>query len=435
MIEPAGQEEMKLSFRMNFASMFRALRHRNYRLYFFGQGISLIGTWMQWTAIVWLVYRLTGSAQVLGTVDFFGQISGVVLIPLAGVMLDRWDRYKVVITTQIFSLLQAATLAILVLSHSIAVWHIILLNFLLGVVNSFGMPAMQSFISQTVDDKDDLSNAIPLNSAMINGARIIGPSIAGIAISAIGEGWCFLLNAVSFAAVLGGLSRMQVKRPFVAKDYKENLFEELRQGISYTYRVVPIRMVLALLGLVCLAGMPVMILMPVFAGKVLAGGPETLGLLMSFFGMGALTGTVCLASRITVKGLENIIISASAVFGIGLIMFSVSKVLWLSLILAFIMGVGLIVQIAATNTILQTLVDEDKRGRVMSLYSLSFGGIAPLGSLLAGHLAEFIGVPATLLIGGAICLAGAIAFAYARPVWLAHVEPIFRSKGFICENK
>ncbi|WP_232035737.1 MFS transporter [Methylomusa anaerophila] len=419
---------------MKFGSMFRALRHRNYRLYFFGQGISLIGTWMQWTAIVWLVYRLTGSAQVLGTVDFFGQISGVVLIPLAGVILDRWDRYKVVIATQIFALLQAAILAALVLSQSIAVWHIVVLNFLLGVVNSFGMPAMQSFLSQTVDDKEDLSNAIPLNSAMINGARIIGPSIAGLAISAFGEGWCFLLNAVSFAAVLAGLRLMKVNRPYVAANKEKNLLAGLRQGIAYTYRVVPIRLVLALLALVCLAGMPVMVLMPVLAGRVLSGGPEILGLLMAFFGLGALTGTVCLASRMTVLGLENIIVIAGSVFGAGLIVFAASKVLWLSLAACFIMGVGLIVQFAATNTIIQTLVDEDKRGRVMSLYTLSFGGFAPFGSLLAGHLAEIIGAPATLLIGGTICLAGAAAFAYVRPVWLAHAEPIYRNKGFICED-
>ncbi|BBB90945.1 MAG TPA: MFS transporter [Methylomusa anaerophila] len=414
--------------------MLRALRHRNFRLFFFGQGISLIGTWMQRTAIVWLVYRLTGSAQVLGTVDFLGQISGLVLIPFAGVMLDRCDRYKVVITTQVFSLLQATVLAALVLSQMIAVWQIVLLSIVLGMVNSFDMPARQSFISQIVDDKEDLSNAIALNSAMFNGARIIGPSVAGLAISAFGEGWCFLINAVSFAAVLVGLGLMQVNRLDAVNSCEENLMEGFRQGISYTYHVVPIRMALALLALISLAGMPVMVLMPIFAGEVLAGGADILGLLMSFFGMGALAGTIFLASRKTVLGLENIIVAGGSVFGIGLTVFAASKVLWLSLVLAFVMGIGLIVHMAATNTIIQTLVDEDKRGRVMSLYILSFGGIAPFGSLLGGYLAEFIGVSATFLTCGAICLAGIAAFAYARPVWRSHAEPIFRDKGLICED-
>lgn len=412
---------------------FRALRHRNYRLFYFGQGLSLIGTWMQRTATIWLVYRLTESPQILGNVDFTGQIAGVVLIPLAGVLLDRWNRYRTIIWTQVLSMVQALILAGLVFSGLVAVWHIVVLNTFLGMVNSFDMPARQAFITQIVDDKEDLANAIALNSAMFNGARIIGPSVAGLAIAGLGEGLCYLLNGISYIAVLGALLAMKFAAVPQGKPAgtTANIVSGLKEGCSYAYHSLPIRSVLMLLALVSLAGFPVLPLMPLFAGQVLGGGPATLGWLMAVFGIGALTGTIFLAARTSVVGIEKIIAAAAAVFSLGLIAFSRSASVELSLAITFIMGFGIIAQMAATNTIIQTLVDEDKRARVMSLYILSFGGLTPLGSLLAGHIAGVIGTPDTFLLGGVLALAGAAVFSLHLPVWRAAAGKIYVEKRII----
>ncbi len=416
---------------LHIRQTFRALRHRNYRLFYFGHGLSLIGTWMQRTATIWLVYRLTQSPEILGKVDFAGQIAGVVLIPVAGVLLDRWNRYRVILWTQVLSMIQALALAALVFTGTVAVWHIVILNMVLGVINSFDMPARQAFISQIVEDKEDLANAIALNSAMFNGARIIGPSIAGVAIAAFGEGLCYLFNGLSYIAILGALLALKLAGQQAASATPANILCGLKEGCTYTYHCLPIRLVLLLLALISLVGFPVMPLMPLFAGQVLGGGPETLGWLMAAFGLGALIGTICLAVRKTVIGIEKMIAINSMIFAIGLLIFSLSKALWLSLPLAFMMGFGLIAQMASTNTIIQTLVEEDKRGRVMSLYVLSFGGITPIGSLLAGHIAGIIGTPATFFISGLLALAGGIAFAWKLPLWRIAAYPIYRKKGRI----
>lgn len=409
--------------------IFRALRHRNYRLFYFGYGTSLIGTWMQRTAAVWLVYRLTGSAQVLGIVDFSGQIAGVILIPFAGVLLDRWNRHRVVLWTQILSMLQALLLAWLVFSGTVLVWHIIILNAFLGIINSFEMPARQAFVSQIVEDRKDLGNAIALNSFMFNGARIIGPSLAGLAIVVFGEGPCFLLNGLSYIAMVAALLIMRFKgKPAIPKK-KGNILNGLKEGFIYTYRSVPIRLVLMLLMVVSLVGMPIVPLMAVFVGEVLDGGAETLGWLMAAFGLGALVGTAYLAARGSVVGIEKVIATNCAIFGLGLITFSLSNTVWLSFAVAFVMGFGVFAQVASTNTIIQTLVDEDKRGRVMSLYVLSFAGISPIGSLLAGNLAELIGAPYTFLLGGMVSVVGAIYFTWKLPAWRAAALPVYREKG------
>lgn len=418
---------------INLKETFRALRHRNYRLFYFGQGLSLIGTWMQRTATIWLVYRLTESPQILGNVDFAGQIAGVVLIPLAGVLLDRWNRYRTIIWTQFFSMVQALILAGLVFSGLVAVWHIVVLNTFLGIVNSFDMPARQAFITQIVEDKDDLANAIALNSAMFNGARIVGPSVAGLAIAVLGEGLCYLLNGISYIAVLGALLAMKFAAVPRGKPVgtTANILGGLKEGCSYAYHSLPIRLVLMLLALVSLTGFPVLPLMPLFAGQVLGGGPDTLGWLMAIFGIGALLGTIFLAARTSVMGIEKVIAATAAVFSLGLIAFSLSTTMKFSLAIAFIMGFGIIAQMAATNTIIQTLVDEDKRARVMSLYILSFGGLTPVGSLLAGHIAGIIGTQYTFLLGGVLALAGTALFSLYLPAWRAAAGKIYVEKGII----
>ncbi|MGL5511756.1 MAG: MFS transporter [Sporomusa sp.] len=410
---------------------FRALRHRNFRLFYFGHGMSLVGTWMQRTATIWLVYRLTGSPEILGNVDFTGQIAGVVLIPFAGVFLDRWNRYRVILGTQLLSMIQALALALLVFTDTVAVWHIIVLNAALSMINSFDMPARQAFISQIVEDKKDLANAIALNSAMFNGARIIGPSIAGLAIAVLGEGLCYLFNGLSYIAIIGALLAMRLTASQKPAATKGNILGGLKEGMVYTYKTLPIRMVLLLLALFGLLGFPIMPLMPLFAGEALGGGPQTMGWLLACFGLGALVGTIFLASRKTVVGIEKVIAVNSAVFAIGLMVFALSTTLWLSLIIIFLMGFGLIAQMASTNTIIQSLVDEDKRGRVMSLYILSFSGIAPIGSLLAGYTAGMIGTSYTFLISGLLALLGSAAFTYNLPAWRLAVQPIYGKRGLI----
>jgi len=410
---------------------FRALRHRNFRLFYFGHGMSLVGTWMQRTATIWLVYRLTGSPEILGNVDFTGQIAGVVLIPFAGVFLDRWNRYRVILGTQLLSMIQALALALLVFTDTVAVWHIIVLNAALSMINSFDMPARQAFISQIVEDKKDLANAIALNSAMFNGARIIGPSIAGLAIAVLGEGLCYLFNGLSYIAIIGALLAMRLTASQKPAATKGNILGGLKEGLVYTYKTLPIRMVLLLLAFFGLLGFPIMPLMPLFAGEVLGGGPQTMGWLLACFGLGALVGTIFLASRKTVVGIEKVIAVNSAVFASGLMVFALSKTLWVSLIIIFLMGFGLIAQMASTNTIIQTLVDEDKRGRVMSLYILSFSGIAPIGSLIAGYTAGMIGTSYTFLIAGLLAMLGSAAFTYNLPAWRLAVQPIYGKRGLI----
>lgn len=392
-----------------FKSTFRSLRYRNYRLFFSGQSISLIGTWIQRLAMPWLVYDLTKSVVLLGVVGFMGQIPTFILAPYAGVIADRRNRFHIMITTQILSMLQASILTVLVFSGTIQVWHIILLSGFLGCINAFDVPARQSFVVQMVEKKEDLSNAIALNSSMVNGARLLGPSIAGILIAATGEGICFLLNAISYIFVISSLLFMKVA-PKETRSAQKPFLKEFKEGFAYAFGFLPIRYVLLLFALVSLMGMPYTVLMPVFAREILHGGPHTFGFLMGASGLGALTGALYLASRKSVHGLEKIVPLASFIFGSGLILFSFSRFFALSMALMVIVGLGMMLNMATSNTILQTIVDDDKRGRVMSFYTMAFMGMAPLGSLMAGSAAKAIGVPNTLLFGGISCIIGALVF-------------------------
>jgi MFS family permease len=393
---------------------FRSLQYRNYRLFFGGQSISLIGTWIQRIATPWLVYDLTKSVVLLGLVGFVGQIPTFLFSPIAGVLTDRWNRYHIMITTQILSMVQAVILTWLVFSGTIRVWHIIVLSGFLGCINAFDVPARQSFVIQMVEKKEDLSNAIALNSSMVNGARLIGPSVAGVLIAATGEGVCFLLNALSYVFVIWSLMLMKVT-PIDNKNGKKSVLRELIEGISYTFGFAPIRYIILLLALVSLMGMPYTVLMPVFAKEIIHGGAHTFGFLMGASGLGALTGAFYLASRRNDRGLERLIPLSAGVFGIGLIMFSFSHLFALSLVLMVITGLGMMLQMASSNTMLQSIVDDNIRGRVMSFFTMAIMGTAPFGSLLAGSSAKLMGAPNTVLIGGISCILGALIFTFKLP--------------------
>jgi MFS family permease len=412
--------------------IFRALSHRNYRLYFAGQGTSVVGTWITRVATSWLVWRLTHSAILLGVVSFSGQVPTFLLSPFAGVWVDRLDRYRVLFVTQALSMLESFALAALALTGVIKVWHIIALQLFQGCINAFDMPSRQTFLIQIVEDRADLPNAIALNSSMVNGARLLGPAVAGLLIAAVGEGWCFLVDGVSYLAVIASLWAMRLPRKEFATR-TTRVLEELRAGIHYVIEFTPIRAVLMLLALMSLMGMPYNVLMPMIATNVLHGGPHTYGFLMGAGGTGALTGALYLASRKTVLGLGRIIVAAAALFGASLVAFSLSRTLPLSLALLFFVGLGFMVQTAASNTILQSLVREEMRGRVMAFYTMAFMGTTPFGSLMAGALASRIGAPRTIALGGSICVIGAAIFARALPAIREKVRPIYREQGILPE--
>jgi MFS family permease len=413
--------------------IFRALSHRNYRLFFGGQGISLIGTWMQQIAMSWLVYRLTDSALLLGVVGFTSRIPTFLLASLAGVLADRWNRHRVLVITQTLSMIQAMILAILVLTGAIAVWHIIFLSLSLGLINALDIPTRQSFVVDMIEKREDLGNAIALNSSIVNGARLIGPSVAGILIATLGEGMCFLLNGLSFIAVIFALLAMKIT-PKKREAQSSKVFQGLKEGFSYAFGFAPIRSVLLLLGLVSLMGMPFTVLMPIFAEKILHGGPQALGFLSGATGVGAIAGSIYLASRKSVLGLGRIIVIASNLFGIGLIGFSLSRLFWLSLLMMLLTGFGMMVEMASSNTVLQTIVEEDKRGRIMGFYTMAFMGMVPFGSLLAGTLANNIGAPNTVMIGGVACILGSVLFAKKLPSLRRITRPIYVGKGIISEE-
>ena len=417
---------------MRLQLLLRALRSRNYRLFFTGQSISLVGTWMQQVAMSWLVYRLTGSAFLLGVVGFVGQIPTFLLAPVAGVLADRWDKRRLLIATQTLSMLQAAALAFFVLAGTVQVWQIVTLRLILGIISTFDIPARQSFIVEMVDNREDLGNAIALNSSMFNAARLIGPSIAGLLVAAVGEGICFIVNAFSYLAVIVALAAMRLT-PGKPEKARRHILHELREGVGYAFGFSPIRSILLLIALVSLMGMPYSILMPVFARDILHGGPHTFGFLMAASGCGALASTVYLASRKNVLGLGRIIVAATTLFGAGIIAFSFSGSLPLSLLFLCITGFGGMALIASSNTILQTIVEDDKRGRVMSLFTMAFIGMAPFGSLIAGSLANTIGARNTLLIGGVSCLAGGALFAVILPKIRKKIRPIYVKMGIINE--
>jgi MFS family permease len=387
---------------------------------------------MQRIALPWLVYRLSGSPFLLGVVGFAGQIPAFLLAPFAGVLIDRWNRHHILVATQILAMIQALALAFLFFIGALEVWHIILLGIFLGVINAFDMPARQSFVVEMVENREDLGNAIALNSSMVNGARLLGPSIAGALIATTGEGICFLLNGLSYLFVIVSLLMMKVT-PRKVKNRDTQVLQGLKEGFSYAFGFAPVRAIILLLGLVSLMGMPYTVLIPVFVKEILHGGSHTFGFLMGASGVGALIGAFYLASRKSVLGLGKIIPLSAAVFGLGLIAFSLSRLFLLSLVLMLITGFGMIMQMASSNTILQTIVDDDKRGRVMSFYMMAFMGTAPFGSLLAGGLASSLGAPNTLIIGGISCVLGAIIFASKLPDLKKMVHPIYVRLGIIPE--
>jgi MFS family permease len=413
-------------------TIFRSLHYRNYRLFFGGQGISLIGTWMQRIAMPWLVYHLTGSVFLLGVVSFAGQIPTFLLSPVAGVLTDRFNRYKVLLITQIVSLVQALILAVLALTGTIQLWHIVALSILLGCINSFDVPSRQSFVIEMVEKREDLGNAIALNSLMFNGARIIGPSIAGIILATSGEGICFLINGISYIFVIISLIMMNVK-PRVIPKKEKHMMKELKEGFDYTFGFPPIKHLILLLGLVSLMGSSYQVLMPVFAKEVLHGGSETFGFLMGAAGLGALLGAIYLASRESLLRLGRLIPAAAGLFGAGLIALSFLKVFPVTLIIIVFVGLGLMLHTASSNTILQTITDDDKRGRVMSFYTMAIMGTAPFGSLLAGFLAKYIGTPWTIFIAGVACVAGALIFLKKLPELKSIVRPVYVKMGIIPE--
>ncbi len=395
---------------MALRATFRSLIYRNYRLFFTGQSISLIGTWMQRIATPWLVYEMTNSVFLLGIVGFIGQIPIFIVAPFAGVFTDRWNRYHILVATQILAMLQAVVLTWLVLTESIEVWHVMLLAGFLGCVSAFDIPARQSFIIQMVDKKEDLSNAIALNSSMVNGARMLGPSVAGMLIAATGVGMCFFLNALSYIFVIWSLLLMKVSTNKGNGKERKSVLTDLYEGIAYTFGFAPIRYIILLLTLASLLGMPYMVLMPVFAKEILLGGANTYGFLMGASGFGALSGAFYLASRKSVVGLEKILPLAAGCFGIGLIFLSLSSLFALSLALMVVTGFGMMLLMAASNTVIQNVVQDTMRGRVMSFFTMAIMGTAPFGSLLAGSVARHIGAPKTILIGGVFCILGALLF-------------------------
>jgi MFS family permease len=412
--------------------LFSSLHSKNYRLYFIGQGISLIGTWMQSIAMGWLVYRLTGSVFLLGVIGFTSQIPSFILSPFAGVLTDRFNRHRIMVLTQVLFMIQAAILSVLVLTNVVETWHIIALSLFFGFITAFDAPARQSLVIDLIDNPEHLSNAIALNSATFNGARLIGPAIAGILIAMVGEGFCFLINALSYIAVITSLLKMQLNLTIKTKT-TENIGKELKAGWQYTFGFPPIRMLLILLAIISLVGLPYVTLMPAYAREILKGGSHTLGFLMSASGAGALIAALYLASRQTVLGLGKIISLNTFVFGFGLIGASFSSVLWLSLINMFFIGACMIASIASVNTLIQTLADEDKRGRVMSFYAMALLGISPIGNLCAGSIANAIGVSHTLLWGGVITVLLGVWFEIVRPSLRKYTHPIYIRKGIITE--
>ncbi len=397
-----------------FSNTFRALKHKNYRLFFIGQIISLSGTWMQSVAQSWLVYRLTGSVTLLGLIGFAGQIPVFLLAPIGGAVADKYNRRRILIATQSISMMSAFVFATLTLTGNIQVWHLFVVASITGIANAFDIPTRQAFVVDMVG-KEDLVNAIALNSSMFNGARIVGPAIAGILVSTVGEGWCFLLNAISYIAVIIGLLMMTLKPKETAAS-ADSAVTKIVEGFRYVGMTTPIRALLLLLGLVSLMGMPYAVLMPIFADQILHGGARGLGMLMGGAGLGALVGALALASRNGIRGLGKWVAFASGAFGVSLILFSLSHTFWLSLILIVPVGFSLMVQMASSNTLIQAMVPDELRGRVMAVYSMMFMGMAPIGALLAGVLAGRIGAPETVALGGAVCIVGAVVFGWRLPV-------------------
>jgi MFS family permease len=414
------------------ATTLRALRNRNFRLFTAGQAVSLVGTWMQQVAVGWLVYRLTQSPLLLGLVSFAALAPGFVIAPFAGVLADRYSKHRIIVITQVVMMVQAFALAALVLSDHVTVGWILLLMTVLGIATGFDIPARQSFLVELVDDRADLPNAIALNSSIFNAARLVGPTIAGFAIAAAGEGWVILANGVSYAAVLAALFAMRLApRPSAAGG--EAVLRRLADGFRYAFGFRPIRALLLLVAVVSLLGVPFTVLLPVIATEVLGGGPQTLGLLMAASGFGALAGALYLASRSTVLGLGRVIALSASAFGAALVLLAFSRHILLALPLLAVAGFGMMAQMASSNTVLQTMVDDDKRGRVMSLYSMAFMGMAPFGSLILGAVAQRVGATWAIATGGVACIIAGVVFGRRLPSLRELVRPVYVRRGVIPE--
>jgi MFS family permease len=405
----------------------RAFHHRNYRLFFAGQGISLIGTWMQQLAMAWLVYRLTNSPFMLGLIGFSGQIPVFCFSSFAGVFVDRWNRHRLLLATQTLAMLQSALLAALTLTGLVQVWHVFVLSFFLGLVYAFDVPTRQSFVIEMIERKEDLGNAIALNSAMFNGARLVGPSLAGIAVAAFGEGICFTLNTLSFLSIILALLAMRItSRPRVK--VTSHPFENLKEGYRYVFRFAPILYLILLQALVSLMGMQYVVLMPVFARDILQGGPRLLGLLVGTIGAGSLIGALFLASRRNIAGLGRLAAIGIGLLGCCLTGFALSRSVLFSIAMLLPTGFGMMLCMISCNTLIQDIVDEDKRGRVMSIFAMSSVGMYPFGSLMAGSLASHIGAPGTVMVGGASCIVGAVLFARKLPMLRAKAIEAYRAR-------
>jgi MFS family permease len=397
----------------------RAFKHRNFRLFYAGQAISLIGTWIQQIALSWLIYRTTGSGFLLGLATFCSQIPMLLFLPLAGLLSDRHDRRKLMIVAYLLAMIQAGTLGTLALTGAIQIWQILVLGFLYGTIMAFETPARQSLISQMVSDREDLPNAIALNSVLMNGGRLIGPPIAGVLLVFISEGWCFLINSASFVAIIASVSMMKLAaKPRAITS--STLRNEFTVAARYAWNERPIRLFLAMVAMVSLTASPYTVLMPIFARDVFVGDAHTLGFLVGCAGLGAVIGTAFLATRPNVLELSRLVPFTAAAAGIALMLVGISKAYWLSLALMACLGFGIIVTAASVNMMLQTIVHEDKRGRIISFYAMAFLGIAPIGGLIAGTLAGRLGAPATAMIDGACCLLGTLALMRELPA--ARVE-------------
>lgn len=408
----------------------RALRYHNYRLFFMGQGISLVGTWMQRMALQWFVYNWTHSALILGALDFSSQIPAFFMAPWAGLLADRFSRHRLIMITQAAAMLQAGILAALVLTDRVELWHLFALSVFLGCINGFDIPLRQSFVSEMVDDRADLGNAIALNSSIFNGARLVGPSIAGAILAVTSAGTCFLLNSLSYVAVLWALAKMRIRKRVLPRKAAAGL-EGLREGFSYVARFRTLGYLLINLSIMGMAGGPYLTLLPVFAKNVLRGGPQTLGLLIGSVGVGAMAGAFFLASRKGVRGLGRVIAVAMVVYSLGLIALSHSRLIPLSMGVLLFTGLGTMMLSSGTNTLVQALVDEDKRGRVMAVWAMSILGAGPIGSLWAGAVANKIGAPLTVYFGGILCLAATGLFILRLPHMRHEARPILEKQGHV----
>lgn len=411
----------------------RALRHRNYRLFFFGQAISLIGTWLTRFATVWMVYKLTHSGAMLGVVAFCSQAPTSIIAPFAGVVVDRWNRHRVIVVSQIAAMLQSAALALLAFSGHMAVWHLMLLGTVQAVINAFDMPARQSFLRELIDEPSDLPNAIALNSSMVNGARLAGPAIAATLVALFGEAWCFAIDALSYIAVIASLLMISVaKRALTSR--RGHVMHDMREGWSSVVHAPLVRAVLLLLVVTSVLGGSYTTLLPMVAGSTLRGGPHTLGILMGTAGFGAMCGALYLASRTTVLGLGGVIGRVTLALGIALTLLSFATDVLIATPLLFITGLSWMVQLASTNTIIQTVVDPDKLGRVMSLYAVAFFGGMPVGALLLGFLADHIGPMNTFLASGLAVIAAGALYLRALPTIRRASRPLYIRLGLIREQ-